>query len=348
MASARPLAILGPTGYTGALVVDEARRLGLPLRLVGRRREALEAIAVAGDEIRVADARDDRALREAFDGAFAVASLAGPFLETGHRPVAAAIDRRAHYLDTSGEQAFARLVYDEYGGRAEANEVVVLTSFGFDYVPGDLACRLAAEELEPLDEVFAAYSVARFAASAGTRTTVGHVMTQPLVVWEGGRVIESRFGASTRTVAFPFGERTVVQWGGTEPLTVPRHTQTERVRSYVRAPKAAAKTARLARLGAPLIRLSGRVGRGPSPSRRERTSFAVVGEARGPGGRRRVTLTGKDVYGLTASLIAHGAAALRDGEARAVGTLAPAEAFDPRALLERLAPLIRIESETRL
>ena len=350
MVSPKPLAVLGATGYTGGLVVAEARRLGLPLRLVGRRREALEALAAAGDEIRVADARDARALREAFDGAFAVASLAGPFLATGDLPVAAAVDRRAHYLDTSGEQPFARLVYERYSRPAVANDVVVLTSFGFDYVPGDLACRLAADGLEPLDEVFAAYSVARFAASVGTRTTVGHVMAQPLVAWEGGRLIESRFGASTRTVVFPFGARTVVQWSGTEPLTVPRHTQTERVRSYVRAPKAVAKTAGLARLGAPLVRLSGRVGhgRGPSESRRKRASFAVVGEARGPAGRRRVTLSGRDVYGLTASLIAHGAAALRDGQARGVGTIAPAEAFDARTFIARLAPLIMIESERNL
>ena len=348
MASAQPLAVLGATGYTGELVVERARELGLPLRLVGRRRDALEAMAVAGEEIRVADARDDRALREAFDGAFAVASLAGPFLRMGDAPVAAAIDRHAHYLDTSGEQAFARLVYERYSGRAEANEVVVLTSFGFDYVPGDLASRLAAEGLEPLDEVIAAYSVSSMAASAGTRTTIGHVMSQPQVAWEGGRLIESRFGASTRTVTFPFGERTVVEWSGTEPLTVPRHTKTQRVRSYVVAPKVAAKTARVARLGAPLVRMSGRVGRGPSEGRRARTKFAVVGQTRGPKGGRRVTLTGRDVYGLTALLIVHGAAALREGEARGVGTLAPAEAFEARAFLERLAPLIQVESEVNL
>ena len=68
-----PLAVLGPSGYTGTLVVAEARALGLPLRLVARRRDALEAMAAAWDELRVADARDERALREAFDGAFAVA-----------------------------------------------------------------------------------------------------------------------------------------------------------------------------------------------------------------------------------------------------------------------------------
>ena len=36
--------MLGATGYTGRLVVEQARALDIPVRLVGRRREALEAL----------------------------------------------------------------------------------------------------------------------------------------------------------------------------------------------------------------------------------------------------------------------------------------------------------------
>ena len=107
------LAILGATGFTGRLVCTEARRLGIPVRLVGRRREALLEL---GDDVRVADARDEDAVARAFDGAAVVASCAGPFLELGHAPVAAAIRAGAHYLDTSGEIAFARIVYERHGG----------------------------------------------------------------------------------------------------------------------------------------------------------------------------------------------------------------------------------------
>ena len=46
--------------------------------------------------MRVADARHEAELIEAFDGAFAVASTAGPFLDTGTRVVAAAIAVGAH------------------------------------------------------------------------------------------------------------------------------------------------------------------------------------------------------------------------------------------------------------
>jgi hypothetical protein len=59
-------------------------------------------------------------------------------------------------------------------------------------------------------------------------------------------------------------------------------------------------------------------------------------------------MTGHDVYRLTALLIVHGAAALRAGEPSAAGALAPAEAFDARMLIDRLEPLIAIESEQDL
>jgi short subunit dehydrogenase-like uncharacterized protein len=345
----RPLAVLGATGFTGELVCQEARKLGIPLRLVGRRRRALEKAAREGEEVRVADAKDQAALARAFEGAFAVASLAGPFLAVGTGPVAAALAAGAHYLDTSGEQAFGQLVFDRFGPGSELSGVVALTSFGFDYVPGDVGARLAAEGIEPVDEIIAAYAVDHAATSRGTRRTIGHVMGQPLVAWSDGRLVPSRFGATTRCIQFPSGEEDVVEWGGTEPLTVPRHTQVREVRSYVRGPKAASKAGGLARVLSPLVRLFGRIGpRGPSEEKRKQATFAVVVEARGSSGGRRVTLSGSDPYGLTACLIAHGADLLRKGEARGAGVLAPAEAFDVYTLLGRLSPLLVLESLERI
>jgi short subunit dehydrogenase-like uncharacterized protein len=334
------LAVLGATGYTGGLVLAEARRLGVPLRLVGRRREALQAIAREGEEIRVADARDERALREAFRGVNAVASLAGPFLAVGYAPVAAAIAEGAHYLDTTGEQAYARGVYDDWGERAREAGVVLLTAFGFDYVPGDLAARLAAGDGGPYEEIVVAYSAQGVATSKGTRRTVGHVMGQRQVAYVGGRLVPSRFGATTRRVAFPFGERDVVEWAGTEPLTVPRHTQVQTVRSYFRAPRAAAGAGLVSRLVAPVVRLSARFGPlGPSEESRAKSRLTVVAEADG----RRASVSGTDAYGLTARLIVVGAQLLAAGEARAAGALAPAEAFDVATLMPRLDPFLRVD-----
>jgi short subunit dehydrogenase-like uncharacterized protein len=337
-----PVAVLGATGFTGRLVLERAREAGLPLRLVGRRREALAALARPGDETRIADARSEAELLSAFDGASVVASLAGPYLALGPRPVAAAIAAGAHYVDVTGEQPFARLVYEGFGDSAAERGVALLTSFGFLYAVGDLAVRLASEGLESVDEAIAAYAVSGFRlGSPGTRRTVGRAMSQPVVSYEDGALVGSRFGASTREVEFPFGRTRVVEWTGTEPLTVPRHTQARGVRSFVTVPLPGlvARAAPLGPLAAPLVRLSARLRRGPSAERRSATRWTVVGEARGGGKGRRTTLTGHDVYGLTALLVVRAAEALRGGRVEATGALAPAEAFEPRALLERLAPL---------
>ena len=345
MVAPTTLAVLGATGYTGRLVVEEARRSGVPLRLVGRRRAALEALALPGEEVRVADARDEDALRAAFEGAGVVASCAGPFLELGFAPVAAAIASGAHYLDTTGEQEFVRRVHERFGAEAAAAGVVVMPAFGFDYVPGDLAARLAASQVDgSLDELIVAYSVRGVGTSKGTRRTIAAVMAQEQVAWSGGRLVPSRFGATTRTVDFPFGRKTVVEWGGTEPITVPRHTDVRDVRSYLRAPALAARTAGLARLAAPLLRRLSQLGpAGPAPEDRAKGRFTVVAEAQGHAGSGRAVLTGSDVYGLTALLIVRGAEALLAGEVTEAGVLAPAEALDARTFAARLEPYLRIE-----
>ncbi len=341
------VAILGPTGFTGRLVVAAARRAGLDVRLVGRDREALDELA-RGEDVRVADARDLGALREALAGVQVVLSCAGPFLPLGPAPVEAAVAAGAHYLDTSGEQAWVALLYERLAGPAAAAGVVVVPAFGFDYVPGDLAARIAAERLPgPLDEIVVAYSVQHVGTSRGTRRTIGAVMGQSQLAYEDGRLVPSRFGATTRRVRFPFGERTVVEWSGTEPLTVPRHTDVRSVRSYVRAPAIAAHAGGLGKLAAPFARLASRVGpQGPSERSRARSRFAVVAEARGAGGEARAVVTGSDIYGLTALLLVRGAEALLRGEARGAGVLAPAEAFEAHAFAASLAPLLRLEPDS--
>ena len=179
------LAILGVTGYTGRLVLAEARRAGLEVRLVGRRREALEELAAPGEEVRVADARDEarcarrsgcvgrRLLRRAVPRARPRASRGG--------------GRRGSALPRHDRRAGVRPARLTTGSRPST---VVLPAFGFDYVPGDLAARLAAEQVDgPLDEVVVAYSVKGVGTSRGTRRTIGAVMGQKQVAWEDGRLV---------------------------------------------------------------------------------------------------------------------------------------------------------------
>jgi short subunit dehydrogenase-like uncharacterized protein len=342
-ADERPIAVLGATGYTGRLVCETARELGLSLRLLGRNDAALREVAQSDEETAVADAADHESLVAGLEGAFAVISTAGPFLARAFATVDAAIAAGTHYVDSSTEQAYSRQIYERFGSRAAERGLVLLTAFA--NAPGDLAAGIAAERLGALDEVVVANDQSGLALSRGSRRTLAEVMAQPQAAWEDGALLPSRFGATTRRVRFPSGERTVVEWGGPEPLTVPRHVEVRSVRSYVRAPRAAAVAGRFSDRLASVVRLSAKVGRaGPPPEKRRRTTFSVVAEARGANGARRATILGRDVYGTAALLLARAAHSLTGGDVSGTGALAPAEAFEPRALLSHMAPLLQLES----
>ena len=61
----------------------------------------------------------------------------------GEPAVPAAIAAGAHYIDSTGEPPFIRAVFERHGAAAEAKGVGLLTAFGYDYVPGNLAGALA-------------------------------------------------------------------------------------------------------------------------------------------------------------------------------------------------------------
>src|SRR5919198_1303336 len=136
---AGPIAVYGATGYTGRLVATELHRRGARAVLAGRNRAKLEMVAedLGGDvEVRAAPLDDPVALRDVLEPCAAVIACAGPFRLHGEPVLAAAVDACTHYLDTTGEQLFMRLVFEDYGSRADRAGVALVTAMGFDYVLG--------------------------------------------------------------------------------------------------------------------------------------------------------------------------------------------------------------------
>jgi len=76
----------------------------------------------------------------------AVIACAGPFTLHGEPVLAAAAETGTHYLDTTGEQPFMKMVFDRYGATAAGNGAALMTGMGFDYPS---ASSLAKEGLPP-------------------------------------------------------------------------------------------------------------------------------------------------------------------------------------------------------
>jgi short subunit dehydrogenase-like uncharacterized protein len=355
------IVVYGATGTTGTLVAEELYRRGFDLVLAGRDRGRLSGLAekLGGPPIRQAQVHDQRALEAALAGAQAVVSCAGPFLVMGEPVLRAAIAAGAHYLDTSGEQAFIREAYERYDSRARKAGVTAVPAFAFEVALGDWAAARAAalvretaevDEAEPIDEVVVGYAVSGFRPSGGTLQSAVATLARPAVVWQEDRWERAAPGARSRTFTFPppFGPRDAVRIPSGEVVTVPRHVAARRVETFLAlGPSPVARMA--AGLLGPILPLvaasplgalvRSRAGAAPPPDQAQRSAarFAIVAEASHRFHRSRVSISGSDLYAISAVIVAEGIAHL----AGAVGSpprgvITPSELMDPAGALADL------------
>lgn len=143
--------LLGATGYTGRLVAGSLVEMGERPVLAGRTASRLRAMAVSlgGLDTAVADVSRPQSVKEIVGEGDVLVSTVGPFTLYGNVALDAALGAGAHYLDSTGEPAFIRRVFAEAGPVAEGLGITLLTAFGIDWVPGNVAGALAAEKAGP-------------------------------------------------------------------------------------------------------------------------------------------------------------------------------------------------------
>ncbi len=195
--------LIGPTGVTGRLVLDEALARGHQPVLMGRDRGRLAQLAQPhGLAIRVIDAADKAGLAAAFAGLGAVFNVAGPFAVTGRPVLEAALAARVPYLDLNGELAFLLEVLAA-DGAASAAGIPLIAGAGFGVAAGDcLAAFVAAQIAAPTSLRLAVAPASAYASPAVAASTVAALEF-------GGRRI-----AGGKLVSTALGDRT---WNETTP-----------------------------------------------------------------------------------------------------------------------------------
>ncbi len=348
--------LYGATGFTGGLVAHALAKAGHRLILSARDPARLEACAgeLGGDvELRSAQIHDAAGLTAAMRDATVVVNCAGPFTKLAEPMVRAAIAVGASYLDTAGEQHVLRGIYERCEAAARHAGVTVVNGMAFEIALGDWAAALAASACpgaEPFDEIAVSYALSRFRPTRGTRLAMLDSVAGDGSVWSEDRWVPSAPAAERRVINFApgAGELPAVSFPSGEVITVPRHVATRRVQTFL-ALEDAPQLASLSSLMSPVLGLLAKsplgsyaralAGGGPAaPSELDRhhNRFAIVAEARRGFHRERVAISGRDIYGVTAELIALGVHALCTG-APAAGILAPAELADPDESLRALA-----------
>jgi short subunit dehydrogenase-like uncharacterized protein len=348
----RPVTIVlyGATGYEGRQVAEELRRRAIGHVLSGRDPEKLRQLGHG--PTKAAALEDDRALRELLEPADAVINCAGPFTVAGDGLARAAIATRTHYVDSTGEQAFIRMIFERHSRTAEHAGVALIPALGFDYAPGDCIARLAAQGLEPLDELTMGYAVEGFGMSRGTLKSGLEIFKGGDVIYEDERWRPAPKGVFRASFDFPepIGRQAMARFASGEVITVPHHTRTRKVtslattRTFAPAPLAPAlpyvmpglSLAMRTPLRPLLAKATGLLPFGPSEEARRGARFTIVAEARSATGTRRGVVRGTDIYGSTAIALVQGAELTTAPDFDRSGALGPAAAFDPAAFLNHL------------
>lgn len=299
--------VYGSTGHTGRFVLTELRERGFDAIPSGRQ---------------VATVDDPEGLDRALAGAAAVVNCAGPFAVTAGPLVAAARRAGIPYLDIAAEiEAIGARFSD---GTATATPVVPAMAFYGGL--GDLLVTAAMGDWTAADEALIAYGLSGWHPTAGTRLA-GQVSHRR----RAGRRVRFTRGElryhddppvpEEWPFPEPLGRRAVIaEFSMADIVTVPSHLAIPEVRTCMAAEAArdlaAADT--------------------PPPAGRSDQTFMVDVLVRADGTERRATARGRDIYAVTAPLVAEAVTRVLDGRTRASGVASAGAMFDADDFLRSL------------
>ena len=363
----RRFVLFGATGYTGRITAEALTRAGMAPVLAGRSAEALQALVGdlaaiapvdAAPSWQVADINDPASVRDLLTSSDDVLiSTVGPFSLIGAPAVTAAVDAGCVYLDSTGEGAFIRRVFEEYGPRAEATGARLLTAFGYDFVPGNLAAAIALDRSEGLARrVEIGYFVrGGFGMSSGTKASMMAAVMQSSYEFTGGVLSTTKGKPGVAT--FDIGNdktRDAVAVGATEQFSLPRIDPTlDDVSVYLgwsgsmsgaasAGIAAAATAAKVPGVGSTTLEMLTKkaqenTGEGPSAAERVQAISIIVARTIDGVGRelQSVRVEGPNGYDLTADLLSWGAA--MSDRIEGAGAFGPVDAFGLPALIEGCA-----------
>jgi short subunit dehydrogenase-like uncharacterized protein len=343
--------IFGATGFTGRLVAERLAARGAQPVLAGRSEGALRELAEPlGLEWRTADALRQNSVFALLESGDVLVSTVGPFVKWGEPAVRAAIAAKGVYIDSTGEPAFIRRIFEEFGPPAERAGATLLTAMGYDYVPGALAAALALEQAgAPATRVDVGYYAFGAGISAGTRRSAVGIMLEDGHAFRGGRLQTARIAERVRSFHVKGKDRDAVSIGGAEHLTLPPvHPSLLEVNVYLGWFGALARPLQAGSLaGSVAMRLPGvrgvlkaagdrlvEVGGGPGEPG-SGISWIVAAAYDGTGERlAEVQLSGGEPYALTAGILAWSARRAAGQGVEGAGALGPVQAFGLRALDE--------------
>lgn len=337
------LLIYGATGFTGRLVVAEARLLGLTPVLGGRDEAKLAAVAEPdGFEYRVARLADADGLCAMLADVDVVLHVAGPFSQTAAPMLDACLRTRTHYLDVAGE---APVIEATAGRDAEARRagVMVMPGVGFDVVPSDCLVAHVARRLPGARRLALGLTGLAFTTRGSAKTLTEHAGYGGINVRRNGVITPVVAGTKERLFDFGRGPSRSLNVGWGDVASAWYTTGIPDIEVYFEATASLQGMVAANRYLGWLLRTdvsqawlkacADLLPEGPSPEERAANAMVIVAEVEDDAGRTAAArLTTPEAYTMTAMTAPAIARRVLAGD-HEIGFQTPARVYGPDFVL---------------
>ncbi|KAL0078582.1 saccharopine dehydrogenase [Phycomyces blakesleeanus] len=153
------IVVFGATGFTGTYTAEYLLGIGdktIRWALGGRSLAKLEKVkerlikldeSAKALDLLIADTDDPLSLDTLLSKTRVIINLVGPFTKYGTPVVEACLRQKTHYVDITGEYTWIRQIIKRFHEKAEAENIMIVPTCGFDSVPSDLGTFMVVEHL---------------------------------------------------------------------------------------------------------------------------------------------------------------------------------------------------------
>lgn len=227
------LLVYGATGYTGRLIVENARSIGLNPSIAGRNQEKTKAYAdTVNLSYRVFGFNRPRDIDEGLKNITVLLNCAGPFLYTAKPLIEACLRNGVHYLDTAAELDSYKLA-NKLDEEAIRRNVMILPGCGGSVTMLGFLARHALEHIDHARSIDIALHVSGPTSRGSAISAKENMSTECLERCDG--LLQPAKEARTATFDFADGRGAVTSHQFTLPdvITLWKLTGVRNIRTFI-------------------------------------------------------------------------------------------------------------------
>ncbi len=246
--------LYGANGYTGQLIIRQAKDYGLTPILAGRSEEKIKPLAEEHNlDYKIFSLDNPNEVDAGLSNVEVVLHAAGPFMFTAQPMMEACLRNGVHYLDITGEIMVFEMAH-KYGKQAQERGIVIMPGVGFDVVPTDCMALYLKNKMPDATHLKLAFASVGGGLSKGTATTMTEGLGEGGAVRKDGKIVRVPAGYKSMTIDF-WGKSyfmMTIPWG--DVSTAFYSTGIPNIETYMSIPPTAYKYFKIQNYLGPLLR----------------------------------------------------------------------------------------------